>query len=429
MMSPATRLRSSSATFTRARRSLPSTRASVTPSSRPRSVPASALPSVLATFGLAAVRARSRGFPSIQDSLLLALITIPGIAVLASKLLNVRLEMLVYEFRPGGKLRIDRQSFTQHEPCGRSSRSERRELRPRGFWIDEVSGHRRTSTPIIDTSFQQIRIVLREQIGRRLNIDLAAENQAGNCNGALQIFFRGLRRLRHANIWLGAKRLDDHFLDMTVFSMCGADRLQCVHPFLRSFTDPDQDARRERYRQLSRILDGAQAKRGDLVESLPVRSTPAAEPRPGALEHQPHADVRLSQAAKILQAHQTGIGMRQKTGLLEHQLAHGRKVFEGAIEAQCFQKLSRFREYSLGLVAQAEQSLFAPCKAARFRYCQHFVRRHVGIDAVLGIRAERAVAAIVPAKMGEWNEDLPGIADRTAFGAVPNRGSRLEQGR
>ena len=67
--------------------------------------------------------------------------------------------------------------------------------------------------------------------------------------------------------------------------------------------------------------------------------------------------------------------MRKQAGLLEHQLAHGREVFERAIEAQRFQKLSCFREHSLGLIAQAEQSFFASGTAARFGHRQHFIRR------------------------------------------------------
>ena len=61
-------------------------------------------------------------------------------------------------------------------------------------------------------------------------------------------------------------------------------------------------------------------------------------------------------------AHHARIGMRKKTGLLEHHLAHGRKVFERALEAQLFQKFLRFRKNSLRLIAQAQQSLFASAR-------------------------------------------------------------------
>ena len=61
--------------------------------------------------------------------------------------------------------------------------------------------------------------------------------------------------------------------------------------------------------------------------------------------------------------------MRQKSGLLQDQFAHRRQIFERAFEAQLFQKLFRFREHTLGLVAQTEQSLFASRAPARFGHC------------------------------------------------------------
>src|SRR5205807_5191791 len=102
------------------------------------------------------------------------------------------------------------------------------------------------------------------------------------------------------------------------------------------------------------------------------------------------------------------------------------EIFERPIEAKALQKLPRFGEQSLGLVAQAEQSFFASGKAACFGYCQYFVRCHVRLHTRLGICPERAIAAIIPTKVGEWNKDLPGVADRPAFEAVPYGRSHLE---
>src|ERR1019366_85424 len=103
--------------------------------------------------------------------------------------------------------------------------------------------------------------------------------------------------------------------------------------------------------------------------------------------------------------------MRKKTGLLQHQFAHGREVFERAIEAQLFQKLFGFRKHSLRLVAQAEQSLFASRSSAGFGHRKNFVWRHVGLHTGFRVSPERAIAAIIAAKMGERDEDLLGIAD------------------
>jgi hypothetical protein len=59
-----------------------------------------------------------------------------------------------------------------------------------------------------------------------------------------------------ANIHFDAERLDDHFLNVTIFFMGRADRQQRVHAFLGSLTDTDQDARRKGHGQLASIFDG-----------------------------------------------------------------------------------------------------------------------------------------------------------------------------
>src|SRR5690242_14828087 len=119
--------------------------------------------------------------------------------------------------------------------------------------------------------------------------------------------------------------------------------------------------------------------------------------------------------------------MRQEPGLFQYQLAHRGEIFECALEAQVIQKTFRLGENFLGLVSQAEQRLFASGAAARFGDRQDFVRREVRGNAGPGVGAERAIAAVVAAKMRQGNEDLPGIADGAAFPAVAQRRRSLEQ--
>lgn len=73
------------------------------------------------------------------------------------------------------------------------------------------------------------------------------------------------------------------------------------------------------------------------------------------------SSINLSQTAKILHAHQTGIGMWQESCFLEHQFTHGGQVLESTIETRFFENALRLREPKLRLVAQTEQSLFAAC--------------------------------------------------------------------
>jgi hypothetical protein len=159
-----------------------------------------------------------------------------------------------------------------------------------------------------------------------------------------------------------------------------------------------------------------------------VRATHLEQARAGALEHESDADVGFAQAAQIVRTHHPGIRMRKEAGLFQHQLAHRGEVFERSVMAQLFQERFRFRKNTLGLIAQAEQRLFASGAAPSFGYGENLIRQHVGGLARLRVRPESAVTAIVAAQVGERNENFPRIADRTALGAVAHGCRCLQQG-
>ena len=70
------------------------------------------------------------------------------------------------------ELGVHRQTLTQHSPLGLSPQPQLLNVRPRFFRIDEVGGQRRNSSPVIDAGIDQVLIVRRGKIRRRLNIDL-----------------------------------------------------------------------------------------------------------------------------------------------------------------------------------------------------------------------------------------------------------------
>src|SRR2546422_277480 len=81
----------------------------------------------------------------------------------------------------------------------------------------------------------------------------------------------------HRNARLRAEVLDDDLLKVTVPLVEVADRREGVHPLAQRLTDADEDARRERDRELARERDRAEAPGRRLVGCPVVRQPGAAE--------------------------------------------------------------------------------------------------------------------------------------------------------
>src|ERR1022692_608378 len=86
---------------------------------------------------------------------------------------------------------------------------------PRLFWIDEIRGQWRDSSPIIDAGIEQLIIVRCGEIGRRLNIDVWHE-QSCNRNRAHHLTLRGFGPVAHGDFCFGSKVLNDYFLNVSV---------------------------------------------------------------------------------------------------------------------------------------------------------------------------------------------------------------------
>src|ERR1700686_1834119 len=118
-------------------------------------------------------------------------------------------------------------------------------MRPGLFWIDEIWRQWRYATPIVDASIEEVMVIRRRKIGRGLNIDVWHE-QARDWDGSHDFALRGIGPGVHWNFGLGAKVLNDYFLNVTVAAMQVTDRKQCVNTIFDGFADANKQAGRER---------------------------------------------------------------------------------------------------------------------------------------------------------------------------------------
>src|SRR5215469_15014519 len=149
---------------------------------------------------------------------------------------------------------VDRKALTQLLSGGFGAAFQIRQVWPRRLGINVVGGKRRDTAPVVNAGFQQALVVTLGQIGRCLNVHVA-EQKTGHRNGAEMILCVRFGRLSHRNIRLGAKVLEDDFLDVSVLLMQALNSEQCIHPLLVSFADANQNPRGERNPQLACVCN------------------------------------------------------------------------------------------------------------------------------------------------------------------------------
>ena len=160
--------------------------------------------------------------------------------------------------------RIDREPLGQHLAVARAFGRERVELRPRPLGIHVVGRDRRDAAPVVDARLDQAAIARLLQVGRRLDRQRVAEDQARDGDGPQQLVERRLGRIGHARVGLGLEVLDDDFLQVAVRAVQVAQRHQRLDPLLARLADADQDARGEGHLRLPAASSVASRSAGTL---------------------------------------------------------------------------------------------------------------------------------------------------------------------
>src|SRR5258708_19751351 len=88
-----------------------------------------------------------------------------------------------------------------------------------------------------------------------------------------------------------------------------------------------------------------------------MRAVALGEPRRCSLQHDALRDADAAQCREFLHRKNTGIDVREETGLLENELAGECEILNGGLEPEFAKRVLRRAVSQLRLVAQREQSL------------------------------------------------------------------------
>ena len=226
----------------------------------------------------------------------------------------------------------------------------------------------------------------------------------------------------HPRARLGAEVLDDHLAEVPVLVVERLQREQRLEPLLPRLADADQDAARERDRELAGQPDRLEPHGGHLVGRGPVRPALQRQPVGDRLEHDPHRRRHRAQQLELVPAHHARVEVREHPRLVEHAAGAVREVLDRRREAELRELLASDPVAQLGLVAEGEQRLRAARRGSRPGDLEHLVDRQEGSLAAARRPRERAVAADIAAQRRQRNEDLGRVRDEApACGATAPR--------
>ncbi len=311
----------------------------------------------------------------------------------------------------GDMLGIERQPRCQLEPSTAAGFAQPLDVRPRGLRVDVVDRDRRDAAPVVDAGVEQAREVVVGEVRRRLHVPGRPEHDARRRHRPELVVDGGIRVAGHARSRLGAEVLHDHLTEVSVLVTQRLEGEQRVDPLLAGLADADQDAARERDRELTREPDRLEAAGGHLVGRGPVGATLLGQPLGDGLEHDPHRCGDRPQHGELVPAHDAGIQVRQQARLVQHELRAARKVLECRGAAARGELPARHGVAKLRLVTEREQRLRAAGGCACTGDLEHLRLAQERPLATAGRPRKGAVAADVAAERGQRNEDLRRVRD------------------
>ncbi len=114
--------------------------------------------------------------------------------------------------------RVDREALAQRETRGRGTGGEFVDVRPRAFGVDVVRGQRRDAAPVVDAGPQDEVVLGADQVRRRLDAGLRAEDEPGHGDRGGQVVEFRVGHVPHLGVRLGPEVLHDDFLDAAVLA-------------------------------------------------------------------------------------------------------------------------------------------------------------------------------------------------------------------
>ena len=319
--------------------------------------------------------------------------------------------------------RVDGQPLAQREARPGGAVRELVDVRPRPLRVDVIRGQRGDAAPVVDAGPQDQVVLRADQVGRRLDAGLGAEDEPGHGDRGGQVVEFGVRGVAHLGVRLGPEVLHDDFLDAPVLPGDLADGEDRLGPFGHPLADADEDARGERDVAAAGVLQHPEPDGGILVRAAEVRAAFLGEQAAGRrFQHHAHGRRDRLEPLEVLPAEHARVEVRQQAGLLEHADRHRPQVGQGVVVAVRVQPVFRLVPAQLGLVAQREQGLLAAEFGALAGDGEHLVGFQVQVIQPVRDGREGAVAAAILAQPGQRDEDLARVGNDVR----PSRG--LEAG-
>ncbi len=312
-------------------------------------------------------------------------------------------------------------------PGGLGAPPQLGEHRPRALGVDVIGREGRDTAPVVQPRRDEVLVAVGGEVRRRLDVDVAAEEEAGHGHRANQVERARLGPSAHRDRRLRPEVLDDDLLDVPVPIVGVANGQERGDALGVGLADADQDARGERDAELAGQGDGLEPAGRHLVGRAVVGGAGGEEAHRGALEHDAHAHVHLAESGEVALGHQPRVGVGQEPALGEHERAHRPQVSERGPVSHPAEEVAVLGEERLGLVAEGEERLLRPEALAGLGEGQDLLGRHREGAGLARVLPERAVPAVIAAERGQRDEDLGREGDAPPAASVPERRRRGEQ--
>ena len=246
-------------------------------------------------------------------------------------------------------------------------------MRPGALGVHVVGRDGRDAAEVVDAGIEKDARVV-DEIGRCLHVHIGGKDRPGQPDRVDEILDRAGRVIAHEGIGLGDEVLDDDLLHVAKALVRRGDRLKGLDAIGSVLADSDEDAGRERDGELPRRVERGEPSLGGLVRGPSVSGEVGSQ----RLDHHALARSHPAQLREVIAPECASVRVRQESGLVEDELAHGCEVVDGGLVSVLPQPLACDRVALLRELPEREEGLVAARSRPGCRDRDDFLGGEVG---------------------------------------------------